>query len=662
MGVCQAQDVVGETSNNSTAKPNASTNKNSANSNKNSNANPKGQNNSNNSTSGSGKKKKGKSGGNNNNAPQTNQPTPVISNNNQPSTSSQSSNSTKTSNSRAAPAPTLKRNNAPVALVNGQQRPSEIHAQIPPAASFSQGNNPSVQINNAINASRGIPVVRAAAGVGSVPVVMHGPSLISDAVGQRGGKPPAQSFSLENLRLPPGITITKVDGPGTGQTGPPPSSVSNVPQKKPGFSGPHSHHNPSPPPKVPDPPPRIPSGPASIVAAPMLPSGRSMNGGIGGFPAGLNGPNVIVVDTGKLREDGEVHVNGTSIPPEEAQTSSSKKKNKKKKNNNNSNNSGTNGCGTKPSDSNVNTIKNRPPAETLSSQNHMQQNRQANSSKQMQQQNQQNNSKGQVLKAASTKNILSKNSSEISQGQSNQHVSEKQNGIPTKNVNGQQNHLPTQVNEAVQANRKVPQACTVVKGKENVTQQNVRRRETEVNNKAGQECNGITQVISNGRLLENGRAQPAPGTVIVRSAYPFPKMAPEPTQPSRQCRRVHVPGQTMTGAPPCQRVGNGISTTLGNTVGDAVAAAAVAAALRSKKKKKKKGQNGQLDDWNSVDSVFAPKEDIDLENGDIDDDERELEAFKRFCFNSVPLERKEKVHLNIKDIVLKKKHSVLGCS
>lgn len=64
-----------------------------------------------------------------------------------------------------------------------------------------------------------------------------------------------------------------------------------------------------------------------------------------------------------------------------------------------------------------------------------------------------------------------------------------------------------------------------------------------------------------------------------------------------------------------------------------------------------------------TESVFQPK-DIDLENGDIDDDERELEAFKRFCLQSVPSERKNKVkvNLNIKDIVLKKKSSAVGCS
>ncbi|KAI5741616.1 hypothetical protein M8J76_015380 [Diaphorina citri] len=72
---------------------------------------------------------------------------------------------------------------------------------------------------------------------------------------------------------------------------------------------------------------------------------------------------------------------------------------------------------------------------------------------------------------------------------------------------------------------------------------------------------------------------------------------------------------------------------------------------------------GRPEDWNLVDeeSVFAPK-DIDLDNGDIDDAERELEAFKRFCSQSVPPKQKEKVHLNIKDIVLKKKRAAISCS
>ncbi|CAH0561800.1 unnamed protein product [Brassicogethes aeneus] len=58
------------------------------------------------------------------------------------------------------------------------------------------------------------------------------------------------------------------------------------------------------------------------------------------------------------------------------------------------------------------------------------------------------------------------------------------------------------------------------------------------------------------------------------------------------------------------------------------------------------------DDW-TYDSVFTPK---DIPEDDMDADERELEAFKRFCQQSVPPKTKEKVaHLNVKDIVLKKK-------
>ena len=56
-----------------------------------------------------------------------------------------------------------------------------------------------------------------------------------------------------------------------------------------------------------------------------------------------------------------------------------------------------------------------------------------------------------------------------------------------------------------------------------------------------------------------------------------------------------------------------------------------------------------------TDSVFAPK-DIDLENDhEMDEDEREIEAFKRFCFNSVPLQEKPKVNFDMKSISLKKK-------
>ncbi|KAJ8923728.1 hypothetical protein NQ315_010309 [Exocentrus adspersus] len=62
--------------------------------------------------------------------------------------------------------------------------------------------------------------------------------------------------------------------------------------------------------------------------------------------------------------------------------------------------------------------------------------------------------------------------------------------------------------------------------------------------------------------------------------------------------------------------------------------------------------NFDKDDW-LYDSVFTPK---DVLEDDLDAEELELEAFKRFCQQSIPPPRKEKVaHLNVADIVLKKK-------
>lgn len=81
-----------------------------------------------------------------------------------------------------------------------------------------------------------------------------------------------------------------------------------------------------------------------------------------------------------------------------------------------------------------------------------------------------------------------------------------------------------------------------------------------------------------------------------------------------------------------------------------------AAAPKGKKSKKKKASS---DDGISPDEVFMPKDNIDLENGEMDELEREVEAFKRWCFNSVPVANKEKVNvtLNLKDIMARKKQS-----
>lgn len=79
-----------------------------------------------------------------------------------------------------------------------------------------------------------------------------------------------------------------------------------------------------------------------------------------------------------------------------------------------------------------------------------------------------------------------------------------------------------------------------------------------------------------------------------------------------------------------------------------------------KKKKSRPSASAQTSEDKWEENVFVPKSDLDLEGGDLDDDERELEAFKRFCFNTVPPERKEKVriHLNVKDIFGKKSNGL----
>ena len=53
-----------------------------------------------------------------------------------------------------------------------------------------------------------------------------------------------------------------------------------------------------------------------------------------------------------------------------------------------------------------------------------------------------------------------------------------------------------------------------------------------------------------------------------------------------------------------------------------------------------------------LDSIFAPK---DIDCDEMDDAEREIEAFKRFCFDSVPLQQKTKVNFDVKNIAFKKK-------
>ncbi|XP_074640905.1 uncharacterized protein LOC141898735 [Tubulanus polymorphus] len=78
---------------------------------------------------------------------------------------------------------------------------------------------------------------------------------------------------------------------------------------------------------------------------------------------------------------------------------------------------------------------------------------------------------------------------------------------------------------------------------------------------------------------------------------------------------------------------------------------------RSKHRKKK----SKMDDNSFIDDVFLPR--TNAENGDLDEFERELEEFKRFCLDCTPSQEREKiqVNVNLKDIFSKKK-SGLGCA
>eukprot|EP00057_Strongylocentrotus_purpuratus_P002619 XP_003724871.1 PREDICTED: protein FAM193A isoform X2 [Strongylocentrotus purpuratus] len=67
-----------------------------------------------------------------------------------------------------------------------------------------------------------------------------------------------------------------------------------------------------------------------------------------------------------------------------------------------------------------------------------------------------------------------------------------------------------------------------------------------------------------------------------------------------------------------------------------------------RRKKKKNSDNPNA----SIDEIFLPKENVDV--NEMDETERELEAFKRFCMASTPQEKKEKVVFNVKDLSLKK--------
>lgn len=134
-----------------------------------------------------------------------------------------------------------------------------------PSKSFNITNSPTVQLTSSNLAN--VPNKTA-----------HG--LLSSSVNQKQESPVQngniRSFSLENLKLPPGITITKVDGP-----------VLALQRK--------SNQKLTESVKTPPPSNNI----SSIIAAPSASNHSRLNN----FGQSVSGSNVIVVDTGRMKDD-----------------------------------------------------------------------------------------------------------------------------------------------------------------------------------------------------------------------------------------------------------------------------------------------------------------------------------------------------------------------
>jgi len=76
---------------------------------------------------------------------------------------------------------------------------------------------------------------------------------------------------------------------------------------------------------------------------------------------------------------------------------------------------------------------------------------------------------------------------------------------------------------------------------------------------------------------------------------------------------------------------------------------------KKKLKKMKQRNNGNPEErMEEINSIFAPKDGLDL-NGGMDAADREIEQFKQFCFNSVPVQNRAKVNFDVKNISFKKK-------
>jgi hypothetical protein len=118
-------------------------------------------------------------------------------------------------------------------------------------------------------------------------------------------------------------------------------------------------------------------------------------------------------------------------------------------------------------------------------------------------------------------------------------------------------------------------------------------------------------------------------------------------------QQQQFPGDPITD---CKAVSNGMHPSAQTNGCCNILAAGSTKGKKSRRKGKGKGE------LSSVDEIFLPKENI--EQGHLDEFEREIEEFKRFCFNSTMSDSREKlqVNMNLKDIFAKKKGVGNGCT
>ncbi|XP_018392119.1 PREDICTED: putative uncharacterized protein DDB_G0293878 isoform X1 [Cyphomyrmex costatus] len=403
---------------------------------------------------------------------------------------------------------------------------------------------------------------------------------------------PNSKINIENLKLPPGITITKVDAP------PKPLPIKTAPLPKPVN-----------PPKQ-----------TTIIAAPM-------SGVQSSYASPQGGGNVIVVDTGKLKQDllPKANEKDSSKDSQPQNTTTGKKKKKKNKNSANSSNTAASSP-VQNNDAFVNDHIIDEPA--------------------------------RILHNPGTNMVTIRNPSfgpmKVPPTQQAAIIKVSENGMVTIRSPALQQAInagltsqpkPDYIVKGDLSSSSASRTTTTDCGQLSVKHANgvISSSLAELRSRlsAQSDCTSSLSELANIQISQMTNGQPIPenGINLKGTSVTLTKVRSEATS-MEDARQASAKCTTAKEA-----AINANSTNGGGSSG------------KSKKKKKRGSGTGQCGDDLDLVEVFTPK-DIDLENDEeMDDDERELEAFKRFCLQSVPPLHKEKVNLNIKDIVLKKKSS-----